>query len=72
MRRCRVIKLTDANEAFLAFCEAYGTDEQEKLRARYERLDEREKKAKGAVRADGDNPMRDMQHGLPFGIRPPA
>jgi phage protein D len=74
MRRCRIqqIKLTPANEAFLEFCENYETADREKYRKAYERLERREAKVKGQVRADGDNEMRDMQRGLSFGIRSPA
>jgi hypothetical protein len=72
-RKCRIkeIKLTPANEAFLQFCEKYETADRERYRKAYERLDEREAKVKGQVRADGNNEVRDMQRSISPGIRSP-
>ena len=63
MRKCRVqqIKLTDANEAFLAFCEAYGPDEQEKLRTRYERFEQGEETNK---QHSGSKPIKEKQENV--------
>lgn len=74
MRKCRTVELKHCNELFLQFLCNYDTPEREHYREIYESadMDERKKKAKGAVRADGDNPMRDMSDSIPSGVRSPA
>jgi hypothetical protein len=73
MRKCRVIELTEANEAFLKFCVNYETADRERYRKAYERKDEREKqmasRAISPLATESDNNLRGPVQGMLGNIR---